>query len=253
MLVIQLTDTGRVLYTYCDTSSLLHLIDTAVSFILSSPWKTYELDAFPTPLLLNIECLDSLLPCITAVFNNSLVSGVFPFIYKSTLVKSLLKKMFLDPDDLKNHRPVSNFSFFFLLSKVLENIFLSQLNEHLNHNNFLSKHAVNHHAFADDNQLYKISTLDAIHQSIETLQNCTTDVKTWMTANKLQVNDNKTEAMIILECLSTVLCRLSFTSETPMSHLCRLLRTSVQPWTRISACLNTEATRVKQHTYKSGI
>ena len=75
--------------------------------------------------------------------------------------------------------------------------------------NLVSKHAVSHHAFADDNQLYKISTLDAIHQSIETLQNCTIDVKSWMTANKLQI-----------ECLSTVLCRLSFTSEMPMSHLC---------------------------------
>ena len=40
--------------------------------------------------------------------------------------------------------------------------------------NLVNKHAVNHHAFADDNQLYKISTLDAIHQVIETLQNCTT-------------------------------------------------------------------------------
>ena len=96
--------------------------------------------------------------------------------------------------------------------------------------NLVSKHAVSHHAFADENQLYKISTLDAIHQSIETLQNCTIDVKSWMTANKLQLNDNKTEAMIILSnriFLSTVLCRLSFTSETPMSHLCRLLKTSV--------------------------
>ena len=64
--------------------------------------------------------------------------------------------------------------------------------------NLVSKHTVNHHAFADDNQLYKISTLDAIHQSIETLQNCTTDVKSWMAANKLQLNDNKTEARIIL-------------------------------------------------------
>ena len=35
----------------------------------------------------------------------------------------------------------------------------------------ISKHTVSHHAFTDDNQLYKISTLDAIHQSIETLQN----------------------------------------------------------------------------------
>ena len=59
--------------------------------ILSSPY------AFPTPLLL--ECLDSFLPCITAVFNNSLVSGVFPSVYKSALVKPLLKKMSLDPDD----------------------------------------------------------------------------------------------------------------------------------------------------------
>ena len=51
--------------------------------------------------------------------------------------------------------------------------------------NLVSKHAVNHHAFSDDNHLYKINTLDAIHQSIETLQNCTTDVKSWMTANTL--------------------------------------------------------------------
>ena len=64
--------------------------------------------------------------------------------------------------------------------------------------NLISKHAVNHHAFADDNQLYKISKLDTIHQSIETLRNCATNVKSWMTAKKLQLNDNKTEAMIIL-------------------------------------------------------
>ena len=101
--------------------------------ILSSPLKTCELYAFPTPLLL--ECPDSLLPCITAVFNNSLVSGVFPSVCKSALVKPLLKKVSLDPDDLKNYRPVSNLSF---LSKVLERIVLSQLNEHLNHNNLLN-------------------------------------------------------------------------------------------------------------------
>ena len=46
-----------------------------------------------------------------------------------------LPKMSLDPDDLKNYRPVSNL---FFLSKVLERIVLSQLNEHLNHNNLLS-------------------------------------------------------------------------------------------------------------------
>ena len=103
--------------------------------IVSSPLKTCELDAFPTPLLL--ECLDSLLPCITDVFNNSLFLFLlfFPSVYKSARVKPHLKKMSLDPDDLKNYRPVSNLSF---LSKVLERIVLSQLNEHLNHSNLLS-------------------------------------------------------------------------------------------------------------------
>ena len=47
---------------------------------------------------------------------------------------------------------------------------------------YASKHTVSHHAFADDNQLSYISTPDAIHQSIDTLQDCTTDVKSWVTA-----------------------------------------------------------------------
>ena len=58
-----------------------------------------------------LNALTPLLPCITAVFNNSLVSGVFPSVYKSALVKPLFRKMSLDPDDLKNYRPVSNLSF----------------------------------------------------------------------------------------------------------------------------------------------
>ena len=74
--------------------------------------------------------------------------------------------------------------------------------------NVVSKHAISRHAFANDNKLYKISTLDAIHLPIETNQNCTTDVKSWMTANKLQLNDNKTEAMIILSNRMSVNCPL---------------------------------------------
>ena len=60
----------------------------------------------------------------------------------------------------------------------------------------VEKHTVNHHAFANDNQFYKVSTLDGFHQSIETLQICITDVKSWMTTNKLQLNDTKRKPMI---------------------------------------------------------
>ena len=85
----------------------------------------------------------------------------------------------------------------------------------------------NHHAFADDKQLYNVSTVDEIHQSIETIQSCTTDVKSWMRTNKFQLNDNKLKpySYFQAECPPIVLCRLSITLEIMLFHLCRLLKT----------------------------
>ena len=117
--------------------------------------------------------------------------------------------------------------------------------------NLVSKHAVNHHAFADDNQLHKISTLDAIHQSIETLQNCTTDVKSWMTANKLQLNDNKTEAMIILSN------RMSVHSPLPsVIHIGDADVPFVSSVKNFGVTLDSNLSmsqHISNHTYKSGI
>ena len=66
--------------------------------------------------------------------HDSLKSGVFPSIYKSAIVTPLLKKPSLDPNDLKNYRPVSNLSF---MSKFLEKI-VSQLMSHLNRHKLFS-------------------------------------------------------------------------------------------------------------------
>ena len=65
----------------------------------------------------------------------TLKSGVFPSIYKSAIVTSLLKKPSLDPNDLKNYRPVSNLSF---TSKTLEKVVVSQLMFYLNRHNLFS-------------------------------------------------------------------------------------------------------------------
>ena len=92
--------------------------------------KSCELDPIPTSLLL--ECLDTVLPTMTSIINDSLKSGVFPSIYKSAIVTPLLKKPSLDPNDLKNYRPVSNLSF---MSKILEKVVVSQLMSHLNRYN----------------------------------------------------------------------------------------------------------------------
>ena len=79
------------------------------NLILKSAPKTCQLDLIPTPLL--VECLDTLLPSLTALLNSSLSSGVFPEVFKTALVTPFLKKKSLDQNELKNYRPVSNLSF----------------------------------------------------------------------------------------------------------------------------------------------
>ena len=101
--------------------------------ILQCAPKTCELDAIPTSLF--FQCLDAILPTLTIVVNHSLLTGEFPVIFKTAIVKPLLKKTSLDSEDLKNYRPVPNLSF---ISKVLEKVVLSQILQHINCNKLLS-------------------------------------------------------------------------------------------------------------------
>ena len=68
----------------------------------------------------------------------------------------------------------------------------------------IKKHSIQHHAFADDNQLYKETVPDQIQTTIETMQNCIIDVKLWTTHNKLQLNDSKTESTLLKTHRSSV-------------------------------------------------
>ena len=61
----------------------------------------------------------------------------------------------------------------------------------------IKKHSIQHYAFADDNQLYKETVPDQIETTTDFMQNCITDVKWWMIHNKLQLNDSKTESIIV--------------------------------------------------------
>ena len=98
--------------------------------IPNSAPKSCELDPIPSKLL--IECLDSILPSLTDLFNSSLVSGIFPQCFKSALVTPILKKRCLDHNDLNNYRPVSNLCF---IAKILEKLVLSQVSAYLNSHN----------------------------------------------------------------------------------------------------------------------
>jgi hypothetical protein len=280
--------------------------------LMSSAPKTCDLDPIPTPLL--VECLDVVLPTLTKIVNDSLVSGIFPDVHKTALVTPLLKKPTLDHNELKNFRPVSNLSF---VSKLIEKVVLSQLSAHLKTNHLfnplqsayrpghstetalvkivndlllaldqgkvsiltlldlsaafdtidhglllsrlehvfgvrdsallwfssylsnrtqtvsinnstsdpallrygvpqgsvlgpvlfvlytapladiMTTHSVLHHSYADDTQLQKSADPKGFDTLVNSMQECIRDVKSWMTFNKLRLNDEKTEVMVV--------------------------------------------------------
>ena len=71
----------------------------------------------PLPSRFLVSVLPSLLTVITFIVNLCLSAGKFPSSLKSAIVKPLLKKPTLDPETLKNFRPVSNLTF---LSKIVK-------------------------------------------------------------------------------------------------------------------------------------
>ena len=108
--------------------------------ILSTPNKLCDLDPIPTTLLK--QCCAELLPIITNIINSSLVSSVFPSAYKLALVGPIIKKNSLDPDVLKNYRPVSNLHY---ISKLTEKVVAEQSEIHLENNNLLDPYQSGYH------------------------------------------------------------------------------------------------------------
>ena len=56
---------------------------------------------------------------------------------------------------------------------------------------------MHHQLYADDTQRYKSCCPSEIQFTIKDIEDCATDIKSWMTYNKLQMHDDKTEAMLI--------------------------------------------------------
>ena len=63
----------------------------------------------PIPTRIMLDCFDILLPVLLNIVNGSLLSGTVPRPFKTAVIKPLLKKNDLDPNDCKNFRPVYKF------------------------------------------------------------------------------------------------------------------------------------------------
>ena len=94
--------TGTTAATFSSFEKVSHL--TVKECILISAPKLCELDTIPYKLF--VECLDSILPSLTDLFNSFLAFRIFPQCFKSALVTPILKKRCLDHNDLNNYRPV---------------------------------------------------------------------------------------------------------------------------------------------------
>ena len=58
-------------------------------------------------------------------------------------------------------------------------------------------HPVSHTLYADDIQVYKSCNVNDLASPIRCIEKCVSDVKTWMLSNKLQMNENKTEVLLV--------------------------------------------------------
>ena len=61
----------------------------------------------------------------------------------------------------------------------------------------IRKHGLNYHFYADDTQLYLCIEPSDVHDLIFSVEKCIDDIKQWMHDNKLKLNDEKTEVILI--------------------------------------------------------
>jgi hypothetical protein len=102
--------------------------------VKSSPCKTSCLDPLPSWLLR--QCLPALLPVLTSVANLSLSTACVPKCLKEATITPLLKKPSLDPEEMKNYRPVSNLTY---LSKLIERVVAKRIQDHCASNNIINR------------------------------------------------------------------------------------------------------------------
>ena len=79
------------------------------------------------------------------------------------------------------------------LGSVLGPILFTMYIKHLTA--IIDSHSIIRHSFAEDLQLQMSAPPDKISELLHSMQSCMSDVKAWVTANMLKLNDNKTELM----------------------------------------------------------
>jgi len=91
----------------------------------------------------------------------------------------------------------------------------------------INRHQINHHFYADDSQIQSSVTPENLPSLLTNMARCFEDIQNWMTQNKLQLNADKTEAMLVgtkhkLSSITTASIELGNTS-VPLSTAVKYL------------------------------
>jgi len=68
---------------------------------------------------------------------------------------------------------------------------------HVLHSQIIDRHHIDQHFHADDTQLQCSDTVENLPSLLTNMSYCLQDIKSWMAQNKLQLDADKTEAMLI--------------------------------------------------------
>ena len=103
-----------------------------------------------------------------------------------------------------------------VLGPILFTMYTAPLSDIINNYN------IRHHLYADDTQIYVPFTQDSLTQ----VEECLVEVKTWMTHNKLKLNENKTEIMLCSKgsLSDETPCQLNFNGENLKIPTCTTVK-----------------------------
>ena len=117
----------------CELNNFEPVTVSEIELLLSKTSSaSCELDPMHTILIK--ACKNEIAPIITNIVNLSLAGQEVPISLKNAVVRPLLKKASLDPNNFKHFRPVSNLPF---ISKITEKVVAKQLKNYLDFNSLM--------------------------------------------------------------------------------------------------------------------